>query len=501
MRAVEYIMCESVVQIHCKGLVAAGLDGKVFFPNEENYQLRMASYWSTSAALRPWCMILPATAHDVSITIDTLVQNKCPFGVRGGGHGSFALSSSVEHGVTIDFGAMNGTTYDPQSGIASLGPGGRWQDVYETLAPHGVTVTGGRAGSVGVGGFLTGDGNSFHSASHGMACDTVVNFEVVLGNGSIVNANANENPDLWVALKGGSGNLGLVTRFDLDVIKFPDLARPDIWGGFLAFDPSTSTGHAVIDAMAEFAENAHLDQNTSSIMYFGHVPAAGGDVLHLGLENTLGIADPPATSVYQRLEGIMSTYSDVVPMTDLTGSENPAQMAGFRNIWFTLSFKNDARAMKHAAELHKVAVQKLEKALPPNTTFTTMCSFQPLNKVIADHGVKNGGNVMGLDYWTQSGNGILFLAELRVNGANNEARAYPIIREWAAGVEGYAKKLGVSWGWKYLNYAAREQDPLSTIGPDALRKLRDASAKYDPHGVFQTLRMSGFKIPVENAGG
>ena len=225
---------------------------------------------------------------------------------------------------------MNGTTYDHQRGIASLGPGGQWQDVYETLAPHGVTVTGGRAGSVGVGGFLTGGGNSFHSASHGMACDTVVNFEVVLGNGSIVNANANENPDLWVALKGGSGNLGLVTRFDLSVIKFPDLARQDIWGGFLSFDPSTSTGHAVIDAMAEFTENAHLDQNTSSIMYFGHVPAAGGNVLNLGLENTLGIADPPATSVYRHLEGVMSTYSDVVPMTDLTGSENPAQLAGYR---------------------------------------------------------------------------------------------------------------------------------------------------------------------------
>jgi hypothetical protein len=108
---------------------------------------------------------------------------------------------------------------------------------------------------------------------------------------------------------------------------------------------------------------------------------------------------------------------------------------------------------------------------------------------------------MGLDHWMRSGNGILFLAELRVNGAKNENTAYPIIKEWAAGVEAYAAELDVSWGWKYLNYAAGEQNPLSTIGPHALHRLRAASAKYDPQGVFQTLRTSGLKIPMaEDAG-
>lgn len=223
---------------------------------------------------------------------------------------------------------MNGTTYDPQTEIASILPGGSWQEVYETLAPHGVIVTGGRAGTVGVGGFLTGGGNSFHAASHGMACDTVVNFEVALANGSIINANAKENADLWVALKGGSGNLGLVTRFDLRVIKFPDATKPDIWGKFISFD--LADGDNVIDAMVDFAEHAHLDQNTSSIMFFGHIPVAGGMVLNLGLENTKGIVDPPAVTGYLNAGKILSTTSNVVPMADLVRSENPAQAAGFR---------------------------------------------------------------------------------------------------------------------------------------------------------------------------
>lgn len=64
----------------------------------------MDSYWSVSAALDPWCVVQPSTADDVSAIIKSLVSNNCTFGVRGGGHGSFAGSNSVEDGVTIDFG-------------------------------------------------------------------------------------------------------------------------------------------------------------------------------------------------------------------------------------------------------------------------------------------------------------------------------------------------------------------------------------------------------------
>lgn len=60
---------------------------------------------------------------------------------------------------------------------------------------------------------------SFFAPRYGFACDNVINFEVVLASGDIVNANAHENPDLWFALKGGSNNFGVVTRFDLRTFK------------------------------------------------------------------------------------------------------------------------------------------------------------------------------------------------------------------------------------------------------------------------------------------
>ena len=171
------------------------------------------------------------------------------------------------------------------------------------------------------------------------------------------------------------------------------------------------------------------------------------------------------------------------------------------NIWFTLSFKNDARVMKYAAAQHSVAVKKLTQALPPNTTFNTMCAFQPLNTIIAEHGLRNGGNAMGLDYWMarpgcRGGNGMLFLAQLSLPGSAEEDKAFRIVKEWTDRVEAYAETLGVGWGWKYVNYAGKGQDPLAlqSVGPDAFRKLGAASKRYDPNGVFQRLRRSGFKL-------
>lgn len=90
----------------CRTL-ATRLTDKVLFPNDKSYNARLDTYWSVSAALSPWCMVLPSTAEDVSTIIKTVVAGNCPFGIKGGGHGAFAGSNSVEHGVTIDFGNVS----------------------------------------------------------------------------------------------------------------------------------------------------------------------------------------------------------------------------------------------------------------------------------------------------------------------------------------------------------------------------------------------------------
>jgi FAD/FMN-containing dehydrogenase len=137
--------------------------------------------------------------------------------IRSGGHSSGG-ANNIDNGVTIDLMHLDQATYDKETNLASVGPGAKWMDVYAKLAKHDVLVTGGRDGDVGVGGFLLGGGSTFFMGTEGFGCDAVKNYEIVLTNGTIVNANDKENSDLWLALKGGGSNFGIVTRYDMEAL-------------------------------------------------------------------------------------------------------------------------------------------------------------------------------------------------------------------------------------------------------------------------------------------
>lgn len=172
----------------CEAFRDAGL-GSVWYADEEQYADRTLSYWSISAQLKPSCIVQPQNTAEVSEAVKVLVVStackQTKFALRSGGHTTWAGSNNIDHGVTIDLGLMNSTTFDPMTKIATIQPGSRWNQVYATLDPKGFTVAGGRAGSVGVAGFLMGGGNSFYTSQQGFACDNVKNFEVVLASGLV----------------------------------------------------------------------------------------------------------------------------------------------------------------------------------------------------------------------------------------------------------------------------------------------------------------------------
>lgn len=129
------------------------------------------------------------------------------------------------------------------------------------------------------------------------------------------------------------------------------------------------------------------------------------------------------------------------------------------------------------------------------TGLNTLCMFQPITKSIVDKGVANGGNIMGLESYVEDGNGIMFLLTFAVTDEAAENVAIPLLQAYIEDLDQYADSLGLKWDWKYLNYAHSTQDVISTFGEEAVSKLQAVSAKYDPEGVFQNLRRSGFKIP------
>jgi hypothetical protein len=97
----------------------------------------------------------------------------------------------------------------------------------------------------------------------------------------------------------------------------------------------------------------------------------------------------------------------------------------------------------------------------------------------------------------QTDNGVLFLATAMVKTPEQEAFAYPRVKAWVDAVREFARGVeggGGLFEWCYLNYADKSQDPIGSYGEGNVKLLREAAARYDPEGVFQTLCPGGFKI-------
>lgn len=172
----------------------------------------------------PYCVILPRNASEVSASLQIIGSYSVQFAVRSGGHSPNPGWSSIgAQGLLLDLQRMNGVQLSADGTFASVGPGARWGDVYAALDAAGAVVAGGRVTTIGVGGLVLGGGLSHLSNQFGLVADSARCFEVSLANGSVVDASATSNADLFWALKGGGSNFGIVTRYDLYTLPVDQL--------------------------------------------------------------------------------------------------------------------------------------------------------------------------------------------------------------------------------------------------------------------------------------
>lgn len=287
-------------------------------PDADVYDSRIESIFSATAALEPWCLVLPESTEDVSRLMTTISTKGCPFGIRSGGHAVYANANSVSNGITIDMGYMNTTTYNAETDIASVEPGARWGAVYDTLANYGVAVVGGRVTSVGVGGLILGGGNSFHSGKHGFACNTVQAYELVLGNGTVISVSKDTHPDLFRGLCGGSGNLGIVTRFDMAAVHLNGgKERPHIWGGGGNWAYENMD---LIDRMVDIANDAEEDPGSSVFCGWTWVKAAGDQPFGSAclIHQVDGQDSPPLLRPLMDTPGLTSNTWRSAPISNFT---------------------------------------------------------------------------------------------------------------------------------------------------------------------------------------
>jgi FAD/FMN-containing dehydrogenase len=237
--------------------------GDIIEPGGAEYE---SARRSVLASGNPARVLRPRSVGDVQAGVRFAASTGLLLSVRGGGH-SFAGFGTNDGGVVIDLTKLaNVEIIDKDRHLVRIGGGATWGQVAVALAPQGLAISSGDTKSVGVGGLTLTGGIGWKVRKHGLALDNVTAAEVVTANGQVVQASAEENPELFWAIRGGGGNFGIVTAFE-----FAAHPTTDVFFGKIAFPaPGAAT---VLQGWADYLRAAP-DELTSIVVFAN--PFAGG---------------------------------------------------------------------------------------------------------------------------------------------------------------------------------------------------------------------------------
>jgi FAD/FMN-containing dehydrogenase len=178
---------------------------------------------------RPRWIVRCADVADVIAAVQFGREQGIDTAIRGGGHNGPGLAL-VEDGLVIDLSEMKGIRIDPEARTVRVEPGCLWRDVDHATHAFGLATVSGVISTTGVSGLTLGGGHGYLTRKYGLTIDNLLSADVVLANGEFVRASADENSDLFWALRGGGGNFGVVTSWEFRLHPVDSVvAGPMFW--------------------------------------------------------------------------------------------------------------------------------------------------------------------------------------------------------------------------------------------------------------------------------
>ncbi|OHE91613.1 hypothetical protein CORC01_13090 [Colletotrichum orchidophilum] len=499
----EGCACSTAAQA-CE-IIASKLPPEVFAArNTTEYQSVRASYWTqTCGELSPACITRPRNTEEVAAIVKVLSTcgKDVKLAIKSGGHGSSPGWSSTDGGVLIAMDSINQIQNVADKGYAVVGSGIRWVDVYKSLEPQGVTVTGGRFASIGGGGVLTGGGLSYFSGTHGLACDNVLNYEVVLSDGKVTNANLTSEPELFRALKGGGNQFGIVTHFTLKTYPHTN----QIWGGILTF--SIDKAKEVFAATQAFSEK----YDPKSHIYLSMGGGANPQLSFLNVyvfynTSTVPTGDASPFAAFYAAKPIADTTA-VQNYSALIASNNNGNLSLHRWLIAGHSFPN--LAGQQGADLYFQQWQafrdKANATAAGDQTRLFSMALVPVPAAItrageAVTGVKNvlglnadAGDVAWIDYtlaWPSAkddASTFAFAESMSADGDRLAASFAPGVSSSNAvpGALSPEEAAFYRTNPRYMNYALLDQPVQASYGEENRRFLKRVQEWYDPIGLWR----------------
>src|SRR6056297_489729 len=204
------------------------MTGKLILPSDTVYYETRKVY-NGMIDKRPGLFAMCTSSKDVIAAVNFGRVNGLLVAIRGGGHNGGGLGL-CDDGLVIDLSGIKFVSVDASHNTVKVGGGNIWNEVDSATHEFGLAIPSGMVSTTGVGGLTLGGGVGYLSRKHGLTIDNLIGAQMVLADGTLVTVNANENPDLFWAIRGGGGNFGVVTEFTFQAHPLDTvIAGPMLW--------------------------------------------------------------------------------------------------------------------------------------------------------------------------------------------------------------------------------------------------------------------------------
>ena len=438
--------------------LAGVVEGKVVAQDDADYEESRALF-NAMIDRRPAAIAYCVSERDVAAAIEYARREELRIAIRSGGHNGGGLGS-VDDGIVIDLSEMNGITVDAAARTVRVQGGALLSELDTATHEHGLAVPIGIIGTTGVGGLTLGGGTGHLTRAAGLTIDHLFAATVVLADGSIVETDADREPDLFWAIRGGGGNFGVVTSFSFTCVPVANVvAGPMFWPieraeeilswyrGFIGEQPTELGGffnfHSV-PPVDMFPEQYHLD----------HVCGVVWCCTDLGNANELL---EPVRALAPIIDGVAE-----VPLPAMNTAFDGLYCPGDQWYW-------RAAFLGEVSDEAVAANAEWGRKMP---TWKSGMHMYPVDGVASQVGNEETAWAFRDAKWVQV-----------IVGVDPEPASAGALRDWAVG---YSEAVYPhSLGGAYVNMIMDEgQERVQASYRDNYARLAQIKAHYDPQNVF-----------------
>jgi FAD binding domain-containing protein len=411
--------------------------------------------WNLAADQRPAAIVVARSATDVVAGVRLAAEHGLRIVPQGTGHLASAVPA-MEDALLLRT-AIGGVEVDPVARRARVGAGAIWQDVVDAVTPHGLAALSGSSFDVGVMGYTLGGGCSWLARAKGLSANNVHAIEVVTVDGRLVRTDAETEPDLFWALRGGGGNFGVVTAIEIELFPITE-----VFGGMTVWPAAQARD--VLAAWAAWAPTAP-DAVTTSLRLLRLPPLP--EVPELLRDVPVVVVDGAALADAPEAEAMLAGFRAVgAPIMDTWATMSPAGLLDIHMDPPAPVPANGDTACLHA--LDDAAIDALLEVVDPDEVAPLL--FAELRQLGGALGrVADGAGARA----TFDGAFLLFGVGVPMgpeHGATLDARLTELLRAmrpWSNGT-------------RYLNFAERGGEASDAYGEGVYARLQAIRRVWDP---------------------